>query len=77
MTDCRSWVPARASFVVAAIALLAMGCAHPRTQQDERVAQIRLVAMAAGGNLVVTFPHAGGSRGLILRASPEYLERRV
>jgi hypothetical protein len=50
-------------------------CWTENLTQDERVAQIRLVAMAAGGNLVVTFPHSGGARGLILRASPEYLER--
>ncbi len=50
-------------------------CWTENLTQDERIAQIRLVAMAAGGNLVVTFPHSGGSRGLLLRASPEYLER--
>jgi hypothetical protein len=49
-------------------------CWTENLTQDERVVQIRLVAMAAGGNLVVTFPHSGGSRGLILTASPEYLE---
>jgi hypothetical protein len=54
---------------------LSYPCWTENLTQDERIAQIRLVAMAAGGNLVVTFPHSGGSRGLILRASPEYLDR--
>ncbi len=50
-------------------------CWTENLTQEEQVAQIRLVALAAGGNLVVTFPHSGGARGLILRASAEYLER--
>jgi hypothetical protein len=43
--------------------------------QEEWIDELRLLAVAAGGNLVLASPNAGGAVGVILRASPDYLAK--
>ena len=54
---------------------LSYPCWAKSLTQEERIEELRLLAVAAGGNLVIASPSGRGAIGVILRASPEYLDK--